>query len=126
MSEITTIGLDIAKQIFHVVGCDARGVEVSRRRLRRGQVMKYFVQLAPCRVGIEACASAHHWGRELSALGHAVELLPPRAVKAPARTPPSSSPARASSPATDSASRSQEGAGSMTAMARPIFASSRV
>ena len=82
MAEITTIGLDLAKQVFHVVCCDARGKMVRKRMLRRAQVGAYFAQLEAALVGMEACASAHHWARELEALGHTVKLLPPQFVKA--------------------------------------------
>lgn len=82
MSEITTIGLDLAKNIFHVHGVDGTGAAVLSKRLPRGQVMKFFADLPRCLVGMEACATAHHWGRELSALGHEVRLMPPHYVKA--------------------------------------------
>jgi transposase len=82
MAKITTIGLDLAKQVFHVVCCDARGKMVRKRMLRRAQVGAYFAQLEAALVGMEACASAHHWARELEALGHTVKLLPPQFVKA--------------------------------------------
>jgi len=82
MAKITTIGLDLAKQVFHVVCCDARGKIVRKRMLRRAQVGAYFAQLEASLVGMEACASAHHWARELEALGHTVKLLPPQFVKA--------------------------------------------
>jgi transposase len=74
MSKLTTIGLDLAKNVFHVVGVDAHGKRVLRKQLRRAQVLSYFSQLAPCRVGMEACAGAHYhyWGRELEAPGSAV------------------------------------------------------
>jgi transposase len=81
MSKLTTIGLDLAKNVFHVVGFDAHGKSVCRKRLRRGQVLGYFSQLPPCRVGMEACASAHYWGREIQALGHEVRLIPAQHVK---------------------------------------------
>jgi transposase len=81
MEEITTIGLDIAKSVFQVHGIDASGAVVVRRRLRRRQVLPFFRRLSRCLVGIEACATAHHWGRELLALGHDVKLMPPRYVK---------------------------------------------
>ena len=81
MSKLTTIGLDLAKHVFHVVGCDARGNRVLRKRLRRGQVLGYFSQLPPCRVGMEACAGSHYWGREIQALGHEVRLIPAQHVK---------------------------------------------
>jgi transposase len=82
VKEITTIGLDLAKQVFHVVCCDRHGKVVSKRMLRRAQVRAYFANLTPCRVGMEACGGAHYWARELAALGHDVKLLPARFVKA--------------------------------------------
>lgn len=82
MSKITTVGLDLAKQVFHVVCCDARGKVVRKRVLRRAQVLAYFTQLEPALVGMEACGSAHYWARALQALGHEVKLLPPQHVKA--------------------------------------------
>lgn len=82
MSELTTIGLDLAKNTFHVVGCDARGKIVFRKRLSRRQVMPWFAKQKRCLVGLEACASAHYWGRELTSLGHDVKLIPAQHVKA--------------------------------------------
>ena len=70
MQTITTIGLDIAKSVFQVHGVDAGGQVVIRRQLKRRSVLTFFQKLSPCLVGIEACASAHHWSRELQALGH--------------------------------------------------------
>ncbi|MGD8936601.1 MAG: IS110 family transposase [Thiogranum sp.] len=81
MNKITTIGLDLAKNVFHVVCCDEHGKVVSKKTLRRSQVLRYFANLAPCLVGMEACASAHHWARALGALGHQVKLIPPQYVK---------------------------------------------
>ena len=81
MGTITTIGLDSAKNVFQVHGVDAEGRVQVRRQLRRGDVQKFFKATPPCLVGIEACASAHHWGREISALGHTVKLMPPAYVK---------------------------------------------
>lgn len=81
MQEITTIGLDIAKSVFQIHGIDASGTVVVRRQLRRRQVLSFFRKLPACLVGVEACATAHHWGRELLALGHEVKLMPPRYVK---------------------------------------------
>jgi transposase len=81
MQTITTIGLDIAKSVFQVHGVDAAGQVVVRRQLKRRYVLAFFEKLAPCLVGIEACASSHHWSRELQALGHAVRLMPPAYVK---------------------------------------------
>ncbi|WP_238180040.1 IS110 family transposase, partial [Methylobacterium oxalidis] len=80
--QITTIGLDLAKHNFQVHGVDAAGAVVEKRRLRRGQVLSYFAKLPPCRIGIEACATAHFWARELCRLGHDVRLIPPQYVKA--------------------------------------------
>ena len=80
--QITTIGLDIAKSIFQVHGIDADGRVVVRKKLRRAEVLKFFQTLEPCLVGIEACATAHHWARELGAIGHEVRLMSPAYVKA--------------------------------------------
>jgi transposase len=82
MGEVSTIGLDIAKSVFQVHGVDAAGAVVIRKRISRVRVLEYFGDLPPCLVGIEACPSAHHWGRELQALGHVVRLIPPNYVKA--------------------------------------------
>lgn len=79
--KITTIGLDLAKNVFHIVCFDQRDHEVSKRMLRRGQVREYFAQREPCRVAMEACAGAHYWGRELEKLGHTVKLIAPQFVK---------------------------------------------
>ena len=81
MQRVTTIGLDIAKSVFQVHGVDAIGNVVIRRQLKRRYVLAFFQKLAPCLVGIEACASSHHWSRELKALGHTVRLMPPVYVK---------------------------------------------
>jgi len=81
MQVITTIGLDIAKSVFQVHGIDADGQVVIRRQLKRRYVLAFFQKLSPCLVGIEACASSHHWSRELKALGHTVRLMPPAYVK---------------------------------------------
>ena len=81
MQSISTIGLDVAKSVFQVHGVDAAGQVVIRRQLRRGHVLAFFQKLPPCLVGIEACASSHHWSRELQALGHTVRLMPPAYVK---------------------------------------------
>lgn len=82
MSEITTIGLDLAKRVFQVHGVDASGWVVLRRQLRRRQVVPFFAKLPQCLIGLEACGSAHHWGRTLQALGHQVRLIPPAYAKA--------------------------------------------
>src|SRR5208282_5993321 len=81
MQTVTTIGLDIAKSVFQVHGVDADGDVVLRRQLKRRYVLVFFQKLPPCLVGIEACASSHHWSRELQALGHTVRLMPPAYVK---------------------------------------------
>jgi transposase len=81
MQTITAIGLDIAKSVFQVHGVDAHGNVVLRRQLKRRYVQAFFQKLPPCLVGIEACASSHHWSRELQALGHTVRLMPPAYVK---------------------------------------------
>ena len=79
--QITTIGLDLAKHVFQVHGIDAEGKVALRRRLRRAEVIAFFSSLPPCLVGMEACSTAHHWARELIALGHDVRLMPPTYVK---------------------------------------------
>lgn len=79
--QITTIGLDLAKSVFQVHGVDDAGRIVVAKALRRGQVLTFFAKLAPCLVGMEACATAHHWARELIELGHRVRLIPPAYVK---------------------------------------------
>ena len=81
MQTVTTIGLDIAKSIFQVHGVDAAGQVVVRRQLKRRYVLAFFEKLPPCLIGIEACASSHHWSRELQALGHKVRLMPPAYVR---------------------------------------------
>jgi transposase len=80
--QITTIGLDIAKNVFQVHGIDANEKVVARKQLRRGQVIAFFKALSPCLIGIEACATAHYWARELAKLGHEVRLMPAKDVKA--------------------------------------------
>src|SRR5246127_1420829 len=80
--QITTIGLDIAKNVFQVHGIDAAEKVVVRKQLRRGQVLKCFASMPPCLIGVEACATAHYWARELTKLGHEVRLMPAKDVKA--------------------------------------------
>ena len=80
--QITTIGLDIAKNVFQVHGIDANEKVVVRKQLRRSQVMAFFAALPPCLIGMEACATAHYWARELTKLGHKVRLMPAKDVKA--------------------------------------------
>jgi transposase len=81
MQTIATIGLEIAKSVFQVHGVDAEGKVVLRRQLKRRYALAFFEKLPPCVIGIDACASAHHWSRELQALGHTVRLMPPAYVK---------------------------------------------
>lgn len=81
MNKITTIGLDIAKNVFQLHGIDADGQVVLRKSLRRGQMLPFFEKLAPCLIGMEACATAHHWARTLIANGHDVRLIPPSYIK---------------------------------------------
>ena len=81
MQAVTTIGLDIAKSVFQVHGVDADGQVVIRRKLKRRYVLAFFEKLPACLVGIEACATSHHWSRQLQALGHKVRLMPPVYVK---------------------------------------------
>ena len=81
MKNVTTIGLDLAKQVFQVHGADAEGAPLFNRKLRRAEVLRFFEKLQPCLVGMEACASAHYWAREIAAFGHDVRLLPPQYVK---------------------------------------------
>jgi transposase len=82
MKDVSTIGLDLAKRVFQVHGVDGSGQVVMTRRLGRGQVLTFFAKLKPCLVGLEACATAHHWAREIGKLGHTVRLMPPAYVKA--------------------------------------------
>lgn len=79
--QITTIGLDLAKSVFQVHGVDAEGKVVVAKALRRSQVLAFFAKLPRCLVGMEACATAHHWARQLGTLGHEVRLIPPAYVK---------------------------------------------
>ena len=81
MQAIMTVGLDIAKSVFQVHGIDATGDVIIRRQLKRRQVLPFFERLPACLVGMEACATSHHWSRELKALGHTVRLMPPAYVK---------------------------------------------
>ena len=81
MEQVITIGLDLAKNVFQVHGIDAAGKVLVRRQLRRGDVLRFFGGLPRCLVGMEACATAHYWARELTKLGHTVRLMPPAYVK---------------------------------------------
>lgn len=80
--QVSTIGIDLAKNVFQVHGVDAAGKVVITRQLRRKQVLEFFARLAPCLVGMEACGTAHYWAREVRKLGHDVKLIPPSYVKA--------------------------------------------
>src|SRR3972149_4973222 len=79
--QITTIGLDLAKNVMQVHGIDVGGNPVLRKKLRRADVIRFFAELSPCLVGMEACATAHHWAREVTKFGHTVKLIPPTYVK---------------------------------------------
>lgn len=81
MGQVSTVGLDLAKSIFQAHGADASGEVVFRKKLGRGRLLAFFAGLAPCVVAMEACAGAHHWGRELARQGHTVRLIPPIYVK---------------------------------------------
>lgn len=81
MTEVSTIGLDLAKMVFQVHGTDASGAVVFRKTLRRAKVLEFFRDLPRCVVAMEACGGAHHWAREIGRLGHEVRLIPPIYVK---------------------------------------------
>ncbi len=81
MNDVITMGVDLAKNVFQVHGVDAEGAVIVRRQLRRTQMLPFFKKQPLCLVGMEACATSHHWGRESAALGHQVRLMPPRYVK---------------------------------------------
>lgn len=81
MSEIVTVGLDLAKNVFQAHGADASGRAMLRKKLRRHQVFELFGQLPPCVVAMEACGGAHFWGREIGKLDHDVRIIPPAYVK---------------------------------------------
>ena len=81
MDKITTLGIDLAKSVFQLHGVDTEGRVVLRRQLRRSQMLEFFQRLPSCLIGIEACASAHYWARELIKLGHDVRLMQPSYVK---------------------------------------------
>jgi transposase len=79
--KITTIGIDLAKEMFQIHGVDTHGKAVLRKQLRRGEMAKFFTHLEPCLIGMEACGGAHHWARKLGELGHTVKLMAPQFVK---------------------------------------------
>src|SRR5215211_3156685 len=81
MNQVSTVGLDLAKYIFQLHGADSAGAVVFRKKLRRGQLLAFLATLPPCTVAMEACGSAHYWGREITTLGHHVRLIPPAYVK---------------------------------------------
>ena len=81
MEDVSVIGIDLAKSVFQVHGVDARGEVVVRQRLTRAKLLPFFARLSRCLVGMETCASANYWARELVALGHEVRLMPPQYVK---------------------------------------------
>jgi transposase len=81
VSEVITIGLDIAKHVFHVHGADERGRAVFSKKISRAKLLDFFAAQPSCKVALEACGGAHHWARQLSQLGHEVRLIPPAYVK---------------------------------------------
>ena len=81
MSQVTTIGLDIAKNVFHAHGADERGAMVFSRKLTRAKLLEFFAGQPVCIVALEACGGAHHWARQLQTMGHDVRLIPPSYVK---------------------------------------------
>ena len=81
LSSVTTVGLDLAKHVFQVHGVDASGGVVVAKAIRRNKMLEFFASLPPCRVGLEASGSAHHWARELIKLGHDARMMPPAYVK---------------------------------------------
>ncbi|GKS68393.1 transposase [Nitrosomonas sp. PY1] len=79
--KITTIGIDLAKEVFQVHGVDMYSKAVLRKQLRRSEMVRFFANLEPCLIGIEACGSSHHWARKLGEFGHTVRLMSPQFVK---------------------------------------------
>ena len=79
--KITAVGIDLAKNVFAIHGVDERGKVMLRKQLKRAEVAKFFANLPPCLIGMEACASAHYWARKLMPLGHSVKLMAPQFVK---------------------------------------------
>ena len=87
MSEIITVGVDLAKNVFQIHGVHADGSVAIHRPLRRSQVLGLVAELPPCLIGMEACAGAHFWARELTGLGHDVRLMPPAPDSDPGSSP---------------------------------------
>jgi transposase len=87
MNKISVIGLDLAKNVFQVHGVDGEGEVVVRKQLKRSQVRRFFTNVEPCLVGMEACGGAHYWSRELARLGHTVRMMAPVFVKPYLSTP---------------------------------------
>ena len=81
MDRVSTVGLDLAKSVFQLHGADEKGAVVFRKKLRRDRLLVFFSELPHCLVAMEACASAHHWAREIGKFGHEVRLIPPAYVK---------------------------------------------
>ena len=81
--QITTLGIDLAKSVFQLHGVDADGNAVLKKKLRRSAVLDFLRDMPPCLIGMEACATAHYWAREIGALGHEVRMMPPAYVKMP-------------------------------------------
>ena len=79
--KITTVGIDLAKNVFQVHGIDQHGNVMLKKQLKRAQMAPFFINLPPCLVGMEACGSAHRWARKLQAMGHTVRLMAPQFVK---------------------------------------------
>ena len=84
--KITTVGIDLAKNVIQVHGVDERGKTVLKKPLKRSQVLAFFANLPACRIGLEACASAHYWARKLQSFGHSVKLMAPQFVKPHVKT----------------------------------------
>jgi transposase len=76
--KLTTIGIDLAKNVIQVHGADGKGKTVMKKQLKRAQLLPFFANLTPCRIGMEACGSADYWARKLQALGHTVQLIAPQ------------------------------------------------
>jgi transposase len=117
--QVTTIGLDVAKNVFQIHGVDEHGKVVLRRQLRRAQVLALCANLPRCRIGLEACAGAHHWARQLTRLGHEVRLMPPQYVKAYVKTNKHDAADAEACCARRSAPTTEVGAGSQARVQRP-------